>query len=262
MVNKDTWQVPDLDICKFKKKQTKYCICIPVLNEGEKIRKQIKKMLPFSNMADIIIADGGSRDGSINKDFLKKCNVNTLLVLKSPGKQGTQLRMGFSFALKQGYKGIIQIDGNNKDGVEAIPNFINELNNSYDYIQGSRFINGGKAVNNPLIRFFAVRLLAAPILSLGARYWYTDVTNGFRGYSRKYLLHPKVQPFRDIFVKYEFNMYLTVRANQLGLKTKEIPVSRTYPPGKVHTKISFFKGNWDFLLSQVKAALGYYNPKQ
>ncbi len=55
-------------------------------------------------------------------------------------------------------------------------------------------------------------------------------------------------------------MYLTVRANQLGLKTKEIPVTRAYPLGKVPTKISFFRGNLDFLLSMIKASLGFYNP--
>lgn len=258
---KKEWQVTSYKIKEFHKKRTKYCICIPVLNEGEKIKNQLKKMLPFSKMADIIIADWGSTDGSTKKTFLKKMGVRTLLVMKSEGRQGTQLRMGFSYALMQGYKGIIQIDGNNKDGIEAIPRFIEALDEGYDYVQGSRFIKGGKAVNTPPLRLLAVRFLAAPILSLGALFWYTDVTNGFRGYSRRYLLHPKVKPFRDIFVHYELNMYLTVRANQLCLKTKEIPVSRKYPQGKVYTKISFLKGNSNFLLSQIKAALGYYNPK-
>lgn len=260
MITKTDWQLPTYKIQQFKNKQTKYCICIPVLNEGEKIKKQLEKMLPFSILADIIIADHGSTDGSTDPKSLKKMNVATLLTLRSPGKQGTQLRMGFSYALNQGYKGIIQIDGNNKDGVEAVPNFIKALNEGFDYVQGSRFVKGGKAINTPPLRYFAVRILAAPILSLGARYWYTDITNGFRGYSIKYLLHPNVQPFRDIFVSYELNMYLTVRANQLNLKTKEIPVERRYSPGKIHTKISFFKGNFHFLLSQIKAALGLYNP--
>lgn len=260
MTKKNSWQVPDFQVTQFRKKQTKYCICIPVLNEGEKIKKQLQRMLPFSKLADIIIADWGSTDNSTDAKFLKKMNVRTLLTLKSPGKQGTQLRMAFSYALKQRYIGIIQIDGNNKDGVEAIPSFIKTLDEGYDYIQGSRFIKGGMAINTPPMRFFAVRLLAAPILSIGANYWYTDVTNGFRGYSNKYLEHPKVKPFRNIFSAYELNMYLTVRANQLGLKTKEIPVERKYAPGKVHTKISFFKGNADFLISQIKAAIGFYNP--
>lgn len=248
-------------IFEFRKKQTKYCICIPVLNEGEKIKKQLERMLPFSKLADIIIADWGSTDGSTDKKVLKKYNVRTILTLKSAGRQGTQLRMGFSYALKQGYQGIIQIDGNNKDSVEAIPSFIKALDEGYDYVQGSRFIKGGRAINTPWIRWLAVRLIGSPILSLGAGYWYTDITNGFRGYSKKYLLHPKVQPFRDVFIRYEFNMYLTVRANQLGLKTKEIPVERAYPKGKIPTKISFLKGNIDFLITIIKAALGLYNPK-
>lgn len=261
MFESKIWQVPKFEIHEFRKKSTKYCICIPVLNEGENIKKQFKRMLPYSGMADIIIADWSSTDGSTNLGFLKKMNVRTLLTMKDRGRQGTQLRMGFSYALMQDYQGIIQIDGNNKDGVEAIPEFIKALDDGFDYVQGSRFIKGGKAINTPPLRLLAVRFLAAPILSLGAGFWYTDVTNGFRGYNRRYLLHPKVKPFRDIFVRYEFNMYLTVRASKLGLKTKEIPVSRVYPKGKVHTKISFLKGNFDFLLSQLKAALGYYNPK-
>lgn len=254
------WQLSSFKIHQFRKKTTKYCICIPVLNEGGKIKKQLERLLPYSKMVDIIIADWGSTDGSTDPKFLKDTGVRTLLTLKDKGRQGTQLRMGFSYALKQGYQGIIQIDGNNKDGVDAIPKFIKALDEGFDYLQGSRFITGGRAINTPPMRYVAVRLLAAPILSLGAGYWYTDVTNGFRGYSKKYLTHPKVQPFRDIFVAYELNMYLTVRANQLGLRTKEIPVERRYSLGKVHTKISFFKGNLNFLLSQLKAAIGFYNP--
>lgn len=255
------WQLPNFKILEIKNKSTKYCICIPVLNEGEKIKKELKSMLPYSKKADIIIADWGSSDGSTNPKFLKKMGVRALLTLKSPGRQGTQLRMAFSYAIKQGYMGIIQIDGNNKDGVEAIPDFIKGLDDGFDYIQGSRFIKGGKAINTPLIRLAAVKFLGSPLLSLGAGYQYTDITNGFRGYSKKYLLHPSVQPFRDVFNKYELNMYLTVRANQLGLKTKEMPVSRAYPMGKVPTKIGFFSGNLDFLFSMIKAAAGFYNPK-
>lgn len=256
----DIWQLPQFNILEFNKKSAKYCICIPVLNEGEKIKKELKSMIPYSRNADIIVADWGSTDGSTDPEFLKKMRVRTLLTLKSPGRQGTQLRMAFSYALKQGYEGIIQIDGNNKDGVEAVPSFIKNLDRGFDYIQGSRFIKEGKAVNTPPIRLLAVRLIGSPLLSMGAGYWYTDITNGFRGYSRKYLLHPQVQPFRDCFVGYELNMYLTVRANQLGLKTKEIPVVRIYPKGKIPTKISFLKGNFKFLMAIFKVVFGMYNP--
>lgn len=260
MSKNQKWQLPKFEINEFRKKSTKYCICIPVLNEGEKIKKQLEKILPFSKKADIIIADWGSSDGSTNQEYLKKMHVRTLLIMKNPGAQGTQLRMGFSYCLREGYAGIIQIDGNNKDGVEAIPKFIEGLDEGFDYLQGSRFIKGGEAINTPPLRWLSVRLIAAPLLSLGAGFWYTDVTNGFRGYSKKYLLNPGVQPFRNVFERYEFNMYLTVRANQLEFRTKEIPVSRIYPRGKIHTKISFLKGNLFFLIAMLKSAFGKYNP--
>lgn len=254
------WQIPKHTITQFKKLKTKYCICIPVINEGEKLKNQLKSMVPFSKIANIIILDKGSTDGSTDKKFLKKQNVRTLITLQQNGKQGSQLQTGFFYALEQGYQGIIQIDGNNKDGVDQIPEFIRHLDQGYDYLQGSRFIKGGQSINTPISRWFGVRLIASPILSLVSTQLYTDVTNGFRGYSRNYLLNPKVQPFRNIFIGYELNLYLTIRAAQLSLKTKEIPVLRAYPSGKTPTKISWFSGNSNFLLTIFKVALGFYHP--
>ena len=79
--------------------------------------------------------------------------------------------MAFAYALRQGYDGILQIDGNNKDGFEAIPEFIKGLQEGYDYVQGSRFIKGGVATNTPWARWFGVRFLASPILSIGSGFW-------------------------------------------------------------------------------------------
>src|SRR6185503_8939466 len=115
------WQLPKSELIEFYKKKTRYCICIPIINEGEKFKTQIKKMKKYAHLADIIILDGGSSDGSTNKTFLKTHGVRALLVKKSLGKQGTQLRMGFSYSLTEGYDGIITIDGNGKDGIDAIP---------------------------------------------------------------------------------------------------------------------------------------------
>lgn len=254
------WQLPTYEVTEFAGKKSKYCLCIPMINEGDKFVKQLSRMKPFTDRVDIIIADGGSTDGSTDKKLLKIKGVRTLLVKTSPGRQGTQLRMGFAYALEQGYEGILTVDGNGKDGVEAIPSFIKALEDGYDFVQGSRFIKGGHAINTPPIRYWAIRLVHAPMISLAARFWYTDTTNGFRAHSRRYLLHPKVQPFRDIFVRYEFLFYLNVRAPQLGLKVKEIPVTRKYPIGKIPTKITGWRQNLDLIIVLFRLLAGYYNP--
>ncbi len=136
-------------------------------------------------LCDIIICDGGSTDGGTDDDTLAALGVNTLLTKRGPGKQGAQLRMGFYWALQRGYEGIITIDGNNKDSIEDVKKFIEMLDRGYDFVQGSRFIKGGQAINTPLSRHLAVKFIHAPIISITARKRFTDTTNNFRAYSKK-----------------------------------------------------------------------------
>ncbi|MGM0607254.1 MAG: glycosyltransferase family 2 protein [Candidatus Muiribacteriota bacterium] len=248
---------------EFKKKYNKYCICIPVLNENIRIKKQIKKLYKFNIFcfADIIICDGNSTDNSNNTNFLKKFEVNTLLILKKNPGQSNQLRMGFLFALKRGYRGIITVDGNNKDSIENIIDFIKKLDMGYDFVQGSRFIKGGKAINTPFFRKIAIKYIHSPLINMFSDFKFTDTTNGFRAYSRKYLTHIDVKPLRKIFKTYELITYLTLRASQLNLKICEIPVKRKYPlKQKIPTKISFIKGNLKIFMCLIKTLKGSFNP--
>jgi dolichol-phosphate mannosyltransferase len=261
--NEAIFGVPKFLSTEIEEKKTKYCLCIPIINEGERIYKQLQRAQQhgIDKLVDIIICDGDSTDGSTEHHQLKSLGVNTLLVKKDTGKQGAQLRMGFWFALERGYQGIITIDGNNKDSIESVPLFIEKLEQEFDFVQGSRYVQGGRAINTPKIRHFAVKFIHSPLISLTARHRFTDSTNAYRCYSKKYLTHPKVQPFRPIFTTYELLAFLSVRASQLGLKVAEVPVERKYPEsGKVPTKISFFKGNFNLIKILVNNLFGKYNP--
>lgn len=256
--------VPNFECIEYCKKNKEYVLLIPIINEGDRIIKELTraKKNHISDYVDIVICDGGSTDGCTDAKTLQKLDVNTLLVKRDMGKQGAQLRMGLWWSLKRGYKGVITIDGNNKDSIEDVSAFIQKLEEGYDFIQGSRFIKDGKAINTPILREIAVRLIHAPIISITAKHRFTDTTNAYRGYSIKYLTDSRVQPFRDIFMTYELLAYLSVRASQLGFKVCEIPVTRAYPKeGKVPTKISFFGGNWELLKILFKNMIGMYNPK-
>lgn len=255
------WQVPVFETPLWLSRRHPYCVVIPVINEGERIISLLRRMaaLKIGDLADILIVDGGSTDGSLALDSLCALDVRGLLVKTGPGKLSAQLRCAYAFALDQGYEGIVTIDGNNKDSPEAISGFIQALREGVDFVQASRFIPGGGAENTPKLRDIAIRWIHAPMLSLCSGFKWTDTTQGFRAYSRKMLLDPRIAPFRNIFTTYELLAYLSYRAPKLGYRCVEMPTFRRYPKGEVPTKISSFKGNLSVLQVLFWACMGRYD---
>ncbi|WP_460409828.1 MULTISPECIES: glycosyltransferase family 2 protein [unclassified Pseudomonas] len=258
---RETWQVPSFDTQLWLGRQHPWCVVIPVINEGERIKSLLDRMaaLNIENIADIIIVDGGTTDGSLELSALQRVGVRGLLVKTASGKLSAQLRCAYAFALDKSYEGIVTIDGNDKDDPEAISRFIDALKQGVDFVQASRFIAGGVAENTPKSRDFAIRFIHAPMLSLFSGFEWTDTTQGFRAYSRKMLLDPKVAPFRDVFMTYELLAYLSYRAPKLGHRCVELPTVRRYPKGEVPTKISSVKGNFQVFTVLLKTCFGFYN---
>lgn len=256
------WQVPAFETLLWRGRQHPYCVVIPVINEGGRIKNLLTRMSVFKidSFADIIIVDGGTTDGSLALESLQENGVRGLLLKTGPGKLSAQLRCAYAFALDQGYAGIVTIDGNDKDDPEAIPRFIGALKQGVDFVQASRFVSGGVAENTPKSRDFAIRFIHAPMLSLFSGFHWTDTTQGFRAYSRKMLLDPRIALFRDVFMTYELLAYLSYRAPKLGYRCVELPTIRRYPKGEVPTKISSFKGNLSVFVVLLRACFGNYNP--
>ena len=254
------WCVPKFEAKELAAKSNDYCVCVFVINEGAKLHKQLGRMQMLAAQVDIVIADGGSIDGSVDESVLRGFSVNTLLIKNDKGKLGSQMRMAFAWALKRGYKGIVIIDGNNKDSVESIPAFISELSTGFDHIQGSRFIPGGHHENTPLSRLLGLKLLHAPLLRFASGFPYTDTTNGFRAYSARLISDPRLALFRDIFTGYELHYYIALKAARLGFRCTEIPVTRVYPSyGKTPTKISPIRGNLQVLVKLFSVVFGKYD---
>lgn len=262
-IAEQAWQVPEFRAQEFFAQRHAYCVVIPVINEGNRIQRLLRSIaeLAVPEQADVILIDGGSTDGSLGEEFLQSVGVRALLTKTGPGKLSAQLRCAYAYALRQDYQGIVTIDGNDKDDPVTIPNFLEGLREGWDFLQASRFIPGGVAENTPLARWIAIRLIHAPLLSLCSGFHWTDTTQGYRAYSRKLLLDPQVQPFREVFMRYELLAYLSYRAPRLKFKVKELPTTRRYPRDeKIPTKISSVRGNWDVLQTLFAACRGKYNP--
>lgn len=255
------WRVPATEATVFSDRRHRHALIIPVINEGDRIRRQLEAIARLAPALDVVVADGGSTDGSLEPAHLRSCGVRALLVKRGPGRLSAQLRMAYAWALEQGYDGVVTIDGNGKDGVEALPAFVAALEDGADYVQGSRYRKGGAAVNTPADRKLAGRLIHAPLLSAAAGRWFTDTTNGFRAYSRRLLTDPRVRPFREAFDRYALLFYLTARAGQLGYDCREVPVRRSYPEGEATpTKIAGWAGRLSLMGELLRAVLGGYRP--
>ncbi|WP_196608586.1 glycosyltransferase family 2 protein [Nitratidesulfovibrio oxamicus] len=257
------WEVPRGEYAQGFSRRTGYGLVIPVINEGARFMDQLRGMhaAGIMNLTDVIIADGGSTDGTTDHDALATLGVRALIVKRDSGRLSAQLRMGYAYAMQEGYEGVLTIDGNGKDSVESVADFVAALDQGYDYVQASRFIAGGRAENTPPVRLLAIRLVHAPLISLAARHWFTDTTQGYRAYSRRYLLDPRVRPFRRIFDSYELLAYLSARCTRIGLRATEIPTTRAYPAkGPVPTKISHVRGNATLIRILLQTLRGAYNP--
>lgn len=259
----DEEQLPTYDVVFSAPRRGDICVIIPVINEGERILKQLGGMKSLAPPVDIVLVDGGSTDGSTAPRRLQEeLGVHTLLVKTGAGKLSAQLRIGMAWALQHDYAGVVTIDGNGKDDYAAIATFMDKLRTGYDYIQGSRYLPGGVAENTPMDRELAVRWLHAPLISLGAGFRYTDTTNGFRAFSRRLLLDPRVRPFRAVFSTYNLHYYLSVRAARLGMRICEIPVARRYPAvGPAPSKIGGLGGKLHILKQTFLTILGAYHPR-
>lgn len=262
MLDDKDWIIPEHTVIKISKKRNDIALTIPVLNEGERIKKQLNNISALQLPIDIIIADGGSVDGATEKDVVEALGVRSVVIKHGDGAMSAQMRAAFAYALREGYQFIINMDGNNKDDVDDIKKYINKLNAGYDCVLPTRFALGGKHINTPLIRVLAIKYFHAPIMSLASRKRMTDTTNSFRGYSRSFLLDPKVKPFRDVFKNYNLPFYLSLKAARLGYNVVEVPTTRRYPEdGSVPTKISSFKARFGIIVELLLVVVGYYDAK-
>ena len=250
----------------FFEKKNKYALLIPVINEGDRFISQMNKMKAGNifNICDVYICDGGSKDNSANHDFIKEYGCRGLIINISNKKgQGVQLKQGFFEAMKDNYDGAIMVDGNDKDNVhESLPLFLKKLEEGYDVIQATRFSLGGKEENTPLGRLIGIRLIASPLISLTSGFRYDDVCNGYKAFSRNYILDKRMDWFREEFNTYEYCYYPLVHVKKLGYKACQVPTSRFYPKNEVPSKIKGFSSNFKLLKEIFNLAYSQTRPDQ
>src|ERR1035437_3697395 len=130
-------------------------------NEGEKIRRTLSRH-PVDRSYDLLVHDDGSTDGALD------AVGPGVIVLRNPVNQGigSAMKRVFQYALDHGYDVLVIQAGNDKDDPLEIPALLAPLlNETADFVQGSRYVGGGDFGNMPPHRVFATRIVHPLIFS-------------------------------------------------------------------------------------------------
>ena len=150
-------------------------IVIPAFNEAENLKlvlAEIKDLLPS---AAVLVVDDGSNDGTA--DVVKRFGVPVLIMPFNVGVGGA-MRAGFTYALRNGFKNVVQLDADGQHMPSEVPRIVSELKNA-DVVVGSRFAVGSVSFKVSPIRRYVMKILAMTLtIIVGTKL--TDVTSGFR----------------------------------------------------------------------------------
>ncbi|MEV8252584.1 glycosyltransferase family 2 protein [Rhodoglobus sp. NPDC076762] len=191
-------------------------IVMPAFNEEASVAAVITEVRTALDGVAVLVVDDGSTDSTA--DVARSAGA---LVAKLPFNLGVggAMRVGFTYALENGFDNVVQIDADGQHDPASVPDLLDELTDA-DLVLGARFAGEGDyAVRGP--RQWAMVLLAA-ILSRTSRTKLTDTTSGYRASGPRAV---------SLFAKHYPAEYLgdtieaLVIASRSGLVIRQVPVA-------------------------------------
>ena len=203
---------------------------------------------------EVVVVDDASRDAS--PETAERLGYKVIRRTKNEGV-GAAIRTGIEYARhERRFDYVLIMSSNGKMRSAEISRVIGPIiTGKADYVQGSRFMREGRAVD--LSRF---RSLAIPAYSIVAsallRRRFTDITCGFRAYRLSLFDNAELDLDQEWLNRYETELYIHYYACRIGLRMVEVPVTIDYSHLEADrkTKIRAGSGWWSlfrplFLLS-------------
>ena len=155
-------------------------IIVPAYNEEKSIKTVVADIKSSCGKYEYVVVNDGSFD-----ETLEICRAEGFNVIDLPVNLGLSgaFQTGMKYAWENNYDCAIQFDADGQHISEYIEQFVEKIEEGYDIVIGSRFMNGGKGWS---MRMIGSRLITAAIkITTGKTI--KDPTSGMRMYSKKML---------------------------------------------------------------------------
>lgn len=215
----------------------KFCILIPVYNEALAIKDLVKILK--KQAYDIIVLDDGSQDNS--GDLAKEAGAIVLYNKEKSGK-GATLQRGFNYAVKEGYDGVLAMDGDGQHDPSDVENFF-----KYAKENPNQIITGNRMQNHqgmPIVRYLTNWFMSA-LISLACRQSIPDTQCGYRYIGCSILKKIQLQ-----CTDFEIETEILMKAAKKGFPIISVPVQTIYRNEK--SKINPFKDTIRFFIYFIK----------
>ncbi|MFH1508504.1 MAG: glycosyltransferase family 2 protein [Candidatus Omnitrophota bacterium] len=193
----------------------KTLIIIPTFNESRSIGKLLLKIKESG--LEVVVIDDGSSDKTA-----EKAKEQGVIVIKNDTNQGkgATLKIGFTYALENGYQAVITMDGDGQHSPDELPRLIHAgENSSSGIIVGNRM----QAVKNmPLIRILTNKFMSWFISRKTGQY-IADTQCGLRLIKREVLEKISLETKR-----FEIESELLIKASLAGFKIESLPITSIY----------------------------------
>lgn len=218
----------------------KSAVMLPTFNESKNIRRIINEILKQDDNIIVVVVDDNSPDGTgeiVDEMAKKQPDRVKVLHRKTKGRASAGLD-GFKYCLTQGVDCIFEMDADFSHDPNEIPAFLKEME-QYDVVIGSRYVDGGGAVNCPKYGRY-VSFVANIFNRFIFGYKIKDNSGGFKCYKRKVLETIDLDSF--ISKGYSIGAEMLYYCCLNNFSIKEIPITfknREKGKSKQNIKILF-----------------------
>lgn len=217
-------------------------VIIPTYNESENILKIIPEVLSKSDGEtefNVLVVDDNSPDGTA--DIVEKYGSDNVFLIKREAKLGlgTAYLRGFKFAIENNFDLVFEMDADFSHDPKYLPEFLKKIDDGYDLVIGSRYIDGVSVLNWPIRRLilsYYANIYTRLITGLKVR----DTTAGFMCYKVSVLKQINLDNVRSN--GYSFQIEMKFKLYKKGFKIAEIPIlfiDRRAGESKMSRKVVF-----------------------